>query len=512
MPYCPNGHGEKEKAFCDECGAATSAQPPANVPGDSLRIRSPQASATLHQHLYGLGAATPASTPPQLLKCPRCGRRNPEQESFDCQGECGRADLCLRHFDEEYEVCVDCARSLRQEEKKRAAAEEATRRELADWRVRAERAEKELAGLTQRYQRSETERSAGQEREHSLSEQITHWQSRAERAEGELTTLRQQAESSQKAHAQADKARTTAQNEAATLSKELAGWKQRAEKAETQLADLRRQMETAQKETTRLGKEVAAWKERAEAAESELAPIHRKQEEERQAAERARREAEEQARQARQKSIWQQIGIELVKIPAGEFLYGDSKEKRRLDEFLIAKTPVTNEQYSAFVDATQHTPPQHWEGGRIPKGKEQHPVVNVSWDDATAFCRWAGVRLPSEQEWEKAARGTDGRTYPWGEEAPDGKRCNFGKGYDIKNLAAVGQYPAGASSYGLLDMAGNVWEWCADWYDSERKGRVLRGGSFSYNATNVRCADRYGLYPGYRNVIIGFRVVLPPGF
>lgn len=511
MPYCPNGHGEKEKSFCDECGAATSAQPP----GDSLRIRSPQASATVHQHLYGLGAPSPASSAPQLLKCPRCGRRNPEHESFDCQGECGRADLCLRHFDDEYEVCMDCARSLRQEDKKRAAAEEATRRELADWRVRAERAEKELAGLTQRYQRSETERSAATEREHSLSEQITHWQGRAERAEGELPTLRQQAESSQKAQAQADKARTTAQNEAAALGKELAEWKERAESAETKLTALGRQMETAQNESARLGAELAGWKERAEAAESELAPIHRKQAEEREAAERAAKERAE--REALERSTaptlpWQQIGIEPVKIPAGEFLYGDNKEKRRLDEFSIAKTTVTNQQYKAFVDATKRTPPKHWEGGRIPAGKEKHPVVYVSWDDATAFCQWAGVRLPNEQEWEKAARGTDGRTYPWGEQAPDAKRCNFGKRYDISNLAPVGQYPDGASPYGLLDMAGNVLEWCADWYDSEQKGRVLRGGSFGNDASYVRCANRYGGSPVDRLLSVGFRVVLPPGF
>ena len=167
--------------------------------------------------------------------------------------------------------------------------------------------------------------------------------------------------------------------------------------------------------------------------------------------------------------------LEFVQVPTGGFLYGENKQRMGLDTFWIARAPLTNAQYKVFVEATKYTAPSHWDSGRIPTGKESHPVVNVSWDDAQAFCRWAGVRLPTEREWEKAARGTDGRTYPWGEAAPNGELCNFNN--LVGDTTAVGGYTKGVSPYGLLDMAGNVWEWCEDWYETG-KTRVLRGGAF----------------------------------
>ena len=194
-------------------------------------------------------------------------------------------------------------------------------------------------------------------------------------------------------------------------------------------------------------------------------------------------------------------------VPAGEFLYGDQKQRLPLGAFRISRTPITNAQYNVYVQSAGVGKPDHWPNGVIPAGKENHPVVNVSWDDAQAFCQWAGVRLPTEQEWEKAARGADGRTYPWGNQAPSGDLCNFNN--IVGGTTAVGRYPKGASPYGLLDMAGNVREWCENLYEGQSYRRVLRGGAYDSDAAWVGCAFRIGFYQNGRYAYYGFRVVAP---
>ena len=152
------------------------------------------------------------------------------------------------------------------------------------------------------------------------------------------------------------------------------------------------------------------------------------------------------------------IDFQWLSIPAGEFLMGEGDEQHvvNLPAYRIARCPVTNAQYKHFVDSTGCELPEHWEDGRIPKGKEQHPVVFVSWRDAMAFSEWANVSLPTEAQWEKAARGVDGRTYPWAETEPTTDLCSFSS----NDTTPVGAFsPQGDSPFGLVDVAGNVWEW-----------------------------------------------------
>ena len=214
----------------------------------------------------------------------------------------------------------------------------------------------------------------------------------------------------------------------------------------------------------------------------------------------------------------------MVYVEGGELIFGADGDKEDespqqtlyVDGFNIDIHPVTCAEYKAFVDATGHRAPRNWKEGQIPAGKEDHPVVWVTWEDATAYAEWAGKRLPTEAEWEKAARGTDGRMYPWGDTFDSSKsnsrEANIGK------TSPVGQFPKGASVYGALDMAGNVWEWTSDWYDGyrgsvytlERFGstyKVLRGGSWFDGADAVRTTTRNSGKPTFMFSTIGFRCV-----
>jgi formylglycine-generating enzyme required for sulfatase activity len=228
------------------------------------------------------------------------------------------------------------------------------------------------------------------------------------------------------------------------------------------------------------------------------------------------------------------VSIEMVCIPAGDFLMGsadsdkdahsDEKPQHQvmLDEYLIGKYPVTNAQFESFVKATSRT----W---TMLSDKENHPVVNVSWDDAVAFCVWVSqvtgrnVKLPNAAQWEKAARGTDGRLFPWGNREPDASKLNYNS--NENSTTPVGKYsPAGDSPYGVADMAGNVWQWTSSLYEpypynpndgredqTSRGARVLRGGGSYDDHRYVRSSHRCrSVLPGIRNVGIGFRVAALP--
>jgi formylglycine-generating enzyme required for sulfatase activity len=192
--------------------------------------------------------------------------------------------------------------------------------------------------------------------------------------------------------------------------------------------------------------------------------------------------------------------------------------------FELSRTPVTNAAYARFVAEAGAEPPPHWPGGRPPAGLGDHPVTFVDWFAARACCAWADGRLPTEAEWEKAARGTDGRIYPWGSEE-DATRAAVGLGLKQGATRPVDGNPAGASPYGVLGLAGNVWEWVSTAYapypydpadGREDAGavaeRVLRGGSYaSASLTAARCAARSRSEPSRRQSHIGFRIARSPG-
>jgi serine/threonine-protein kinase len=225
-------------------------------------------------------------------------------------------------------------------------------------------------------------------------------------------------------------------------------------------------------------------------------------------------------------------GDEMVLVTAGPFLMGPARREIFLDAFYIDRTPVTNEQFRQFLEVTGYQPSDegshrflaHWRRGQLPPGLERHPIVHVSWQDARAYAQWAGKRLPTEAEWEKAARGTDGRLYPWGRDKPTPQRANYGSRHG--GTVPVGSYPDGMSPCGALDMAGNVWEWCDDiddptFYaegpsqnprnpgDDLGPRHVMRGGSWMYGEGSLRVTARTSFEPSDRFAGGGFRCVRP---
>lgn len=217
--------------------------------------------------------------------------------------------------------------------------------------------------------------------------------------------------------------------------------------------------------------------------------------------------------------------VDMVDIPAGSFWMGEGEDQHslHLKAFQIARYPVTSAGYLQFVLDAPHSLPPHWVGGQIPDGLADHPVVNVSWFDALAYCRWLSsrsglqFRLPSEAEWEKAARGEGGNTYPWGNTFQAGLCNTWENGHG--RIMPVDYFPEGASVYGAVDLAGNVWEWSRsrhfDYpYDPEDgredlavdDWRILRGGSWYDTDWGVRASRRLASPPDYISHNTGFRV------
>ena len=209
-----------------------------------------------------------------------------------------------------------------------------------------------------------------------------------------------------------------------------------------------------------------------------------------------------------------------VQIPAGHFLMGDTRDKNApvhkvyLNAYWVDTREVTNAQYREFVTGTGHAAPRYWSEAKY--NDPNQPVVGVSWHDANAYCSWKGKRLPTEAEWERAARGAQSRLYPWGDRF-DVTRANTRETRNRRPLP-VGTFPEGATSEGLLDMSGNVWEWCRDWFDDgyyrvsplnnptgpeAGKKRVIRGGGWS--APHIHMARRRGEKPDKTYPSLGFR-------
>lgn len=224
-------------------------------------------------------------------------------------------------------------------------------------------------------------------------------------------------------------------------------------------------------------------------------------------------------------------GGAMVLVPAGEFTWGGSDQiprpQRRiyLDAFYLDKFEVTVSQYSKFLASSDRRHPNRWSESNLGIDADR-PVIGVTWYDAHEYCSWADKRLPTDAEWEKAARGTDGREYPWGQEVPTQKHANFDKRDDwwkgYSTLAKVGSYALDISPYGIYDLAGNVEEWVADWIDIEGQYyktdlsrnptgpmlgqfRVLRGGSWFTPATGLPIRIPSWSDPSLTNFSIGFR-------
>lgn len=196
----------------------------------------------------------------------------------------------------------------------------------------------------------------------------------------------------------------------------------------------------------------------------------------------------------------------MVLVPGGQFLFGRKPETREIAAYYIDVFPVTNAEYQKFIDDTGYRPPKFWGEGRLREPRA--PVVGVSWYDADKYAKWAGKELPTSEQWEKAARGIDGRLHPWGAEPPEG-RANFGHGDEKDHVVPVDAFPANRSPFGMRDSVGNVWEWTNDWDKIEIDMKVIRGGSWADPPQFLRLDDHLYANPKDKYDNIGFRCIRP---
>ncbi len=441
----------------------------------------------------------------------------------------------------------------RQEEERKA--EEAR---LAELKKQAEEKERQrLAELT----RQEEARKKEEARLAELKKQ------EEEKERRRLAELKKQEEERQRLEAEMKAAQEREQQRLAELKKKQ-GEEERRLAEERRVAEEKRKAEVkrladekAKAETDR----VAALKRQEEAArkaeEERLAALARETEEQKRKLAEAKKKAEEAQKAAEQAAAKAPASAEasasgsepiveatlrpfqapkakdlatLITIPAGEFVMGskagdgqpDESPQRKvyLDAYTIDKYEVTVEQYAAYLKKSGAEPPDFWE--RVNQKEDiNRPVVGVDWLDAKDFCEFFGKQLPTEAQWEKAARGTDGRKYPWGSDDPGPLFANFASGVSFsynKSLVPVGSYESGKSPYGVYDMVGNVWEWVLDNYDkayyqvasqknppgpSTGDYKVIRGGSWSKRPAVARSAGRMFLSPNTRSNSLGFRCV-----
>jgi sulfatase modifying factor 1 len=220
-------------------------------------------------------------------------------------------------------------------------------------------------------------------------------------------------------------------------------------------------------------------------------------------------------------SVCEWTDLKMVLVPEGDFTMGmkeydyNPRRSEYVEAFYVGVAPVTRRQFEVFLRESDYDYPSD----DLRKMKELSPTsncpaCNLSWDDAQEFCRWLSqktgqdYRLPTEAEWEKAARGTDGRTFPWGSDSPTNQHANFDG--ETNRTTEIGRHLAGKSPYGCMDMAGNVWEWCEDWLNDKHEYRIKKGGAWVSKASYLKCAYRQPEAPDRRSQYNGFRVARTP--